>query len=178
MRFVTLDIETTGFEKKGHGASLVGTHRIIEIGCSEIENGAITKNTFQKYINPGRSVDEKAKKVHGIGDEKLKNAESFEDIKDDLFEFIKGSVVIIHNAPFDLSFIDAELDRLPEPPKGRFKFIDTLELARQVYPGRDNSLDALARISGVTTNRKTHGALVDSNILAQVFVAKFLKFFT
>ncbi len=168
MRQIVLDTETTGLEPSQG-------HRIIEIGCVEINNRRITSNHFHQYIQPDRDVDEGALAVHGISNEFLQDKPRFSAIVDDLLAFVEGAEVIIHNAPFDVGFLDSELRLLG----GRYRdflnycsVTDTLALARQLHPGQKNSLDALCKRYNIdNSHRELHGALLDSQILADVYLA-------
>lgn len=166
-RQVALDTETTGmFAEKGD--------RLISIGCVEIEERRLTKKTFYRLINPEREVDEEAARVHGYTWEKLKGQPLFEDIVDEFLAFIKGAELLIHNAEFDVGFLDMELTRLG---KGKLKdycsgIVDTLALARNLRPGQRNNLDVLCSVYGVdNTDRTLHGALIDAQLLAKVYLA-------
>ncbi|HEX4878388.1 MAG TPA: DNA polymerase III subunit epsilon [Limnobacter sp.] len=167
MRYVVLDTETTGLEvRQGH--------RIIEIGCIEVLGRQVTDRHFHEYINPERPVDEGAFQVHGISDEMLADKPKFERISKDFLDFIRGSTLIIHNAAFDIGFLDMELERL-----GHGKVddhvegvVDSLLMAREMFPGKRNNLDALCDRLGVNnSHRQLHGALLDSQILAEVYLA-------
>lgn len=167
MRQIALDTETTGI---GHDKG----HRIIEIGCVEFINRKLTGNTFHVYINPQRLVDPGAFKVHGIGDDFLKDKPLFNDICTDFLAFIQDAELIIHNAPFDTGFINMELGRLKNKPilETITRVTDTLVMARQKHPGQKNNLDALCkRYSIDNSNRQLHGALLDAEILAKVYLA-------
>lgn len=168
MRQVVLDTETTGLEpEKGH--------RIIEIGCVELDNRRLTGNHYHQYIQPQREVEAQAIEVHGITNEFLKDKPIFTDVMDEFMDFVKGAELIIHNAPFDIGFIDHELNHY-----GNNKYqsiteycgvIDTLVMARQKHPGQKNNLDALCKRYGVdNSQRDLHGALLDSEILADVYL--------
>jgi len=164
MRQVVLDTETTGI---GDG------HRIIEIGCVELVNRKLTGRHYHQYINPQRLVDPEAMEVHGITDEFLEDKPLFEHVASDFLEFIKGAQLVIHNAPFDVGFMDMEFSRLRGFPKTRdvCSVLDTLVLAREMHPGQRNSLDALCRRYGIdNSHRELHGALLDSEILADVYL--------
>jgi DNA polymerase III subunit epsilon len=167
MRIVVLDTETTGLEAREG-------HRIIEIGAIEIVGRRITENRFHRYVNPERDSDEGALAVHGLTRHFLADKPKFADIIDDLCAFLKGAEVIIHNAAFDVEFLDAELARIG---RGRFydhcaKVTDSLALAREQHPGKRNSLDALCERHGVSNSHRTlHGALLDAGLLAEVFLA-------
>jgi len=172
MRQIVLDTETTGLEPSQG-------HRIIEIGCVELLDRKLTGNTFHKYINPERIVDEGAIEIHGITNEFLADKPFFADIFDEFLAFVKGSELVIHNAPFDVGFINHEL-KLLEAKKGQSietidsacSILDTLKLARDNHPGQKNNLDALCRRYYIdNSNRQLHGALLDSEILADVYLA-------
>lgn len=167
MRYVVLDTETTGLEvRQGH--------RIIEIGCVELMGRQVTDHHFHEYINPERAVDEGAFQVHGISDAMLADKPKFAGIASEFVKFIQGSTLIIHNASFDIGFLDAELERLnlgkvSEHVQG---VIDSLFMAREMFPGKRNNLDALCDRLGVNnSHRQFHGALLDSQILAEVYLA-------
>ncbi len=167
MRQIVLDTETTGLEP-------AQGHRIIEIGCVEIINRRTTQVRFQRYLNPEREIDDGALQVHGITQEFLASKPHFPDIAEDLLEFIRGSELIIHNAPFDVAFLNLEFARLGAG-WGRIDqyctVMDTLELARQLHPGQRNSLDALCKRYDVdNSQRNLHGALLDAEILAEVYL--------
>lgn len=166
MRQVVLDTETTGLEP-GEG------HRIIEIGGLELIDRRLTGRQFHRYLNPERSVEVGALEVHGLDDEFLADQPKFAEVADELLAFIRDSELVIHNAPFDVGFLDAELARLPEPVRVAdvAQVLDTLELARDLHPGQRNSLDALCRRYEVdNSNRTLHGALLDSELLAEVYL--------
>ena len=167
MRQVVLDTETTGLEPEQG-------HRVIEIGCVEMFKRRKTGRTFHRYLRPDREVDWGALQVHGITNEFLAQQPRFADIVDELIEFIGGAELIIHNAAFDVAFIDAELRRLPGPLRsvGRLcSVLDTLPLARRMHPGQRNSLDALCKRYGVDNSRRElHGALLDAQILLDVYL--------
>lgn len=168
MRQIVLDTETTGLE-------VSQGHRIIEIGCVELVNRRPTGNHYHQYVNPGREIDQGAIEVHGITDEFLADKPGFDKIARDFLEFIEGAELIIHNAPFDLGFLDGEFERLPEQPKRMADLcavIDTLVMARARHPGQRNSLDALCQRYEVdNSQRDLHGALLDAEILADVYLA-------
>jgi len=172
MRQVVLDTETTGLDPKQG-------HRIIEIGCVEIINRKLTRNHYHQYIQPDRNSDEGALAVHGITSEFLADKPRFEDIADDFLTFIKGAELIIHNAPFDIGFIDSEFKRLKEnhsvdlgQTTDHATVLDSLVMARQMHPGQKNNLDALCKRYDVNNDkRELHGALLDSEILADVYLA-------
>lgn len=168
MRQIVLDTETTGLEP-------AQGHRIIEIGCVELVNRRLTNNRYHQYINPEREIDEGAVEVHGITTEFLADKPRFAEVAGDFVNFIRGAELIIHNAPFDVGFINHELRRLEESsqPVGDFcRIIDTLVMARQLHPGQKNNLDALCkRYSIDNSSRELHGALLDAEILAEVYLA-------
>ncbi|MCL4138893.1 UNVERIFIED_CONTAM: hypothetical protein GTU68_050718 [Idotea baltica] len=167
-RQVVLDTETTGL-------STADDHRIIEIGCVELVNRRLTGNTFHQYINPERAIDAGAMEVHGITNEALADKPKFADISDDFLHFIDGAELIIHNAAFDVGFLDHELNKIPDELRrinNLCTVLDTLKLARDKHPGQKNNLDALCRRYDVNNaNRELHGALLDSEILADVYLA-------
>lgn len=168
MRQIILDTETTGLEPEQG-------HRIIEIGCVELVNRRKTGRSFHRYLRPDREIDRGAQQVHGLTNELLARQPRFGDIAEELLEFIADAELIIHNAAFDLAFLDAELKRLPGPlrqMRSLCKVVDTLPLARQMHPGQRNSLDALCKRYGVdNSHRELHGALLDAQILADVYLA-------
>ena len=165
MRSVTLDIETTGL-------SFLEGHKIVEIGCVELLNNVPSGKTWQRYINPERSMPEQAFKIHGLSEEFLYNKPVFSEIVESFLNFIKDSDLIIHNARFDLPFINNELEiinkQIIEPEKN--KIIDTLSLAKKIYPGQSVSLDALSKRYKINIERENHGALLDAEILAEVYL--------
>ncbi|NCP65931.1 MAG: DNA polymerase III subunit epsilon [Paraglaciecola sp.] len=168
MRQIVLDTETTGLDPKQG-------HRIIEIGCVELLNRRLTGNTFHVYINPQRIVEQEAIQVHGITNEYLADKPVFERIAKDFVEFISGAQLVIHNAPFDVGFMDAEFARLSgmalQKTTEFCTVLDTLELARQLHPGQKNNLDALCKRYGIdNSHREKHGALLDAEILADVYL--------
>ena len=165
-RLIVLDTETTGI-KPSEG------HRIIEVGAVEILDREITSTEFQKYIQPNRKVGESVN-IHGITDKFLINKPQFNQISDDLLSFIEGATLVIHNAPFDLGFLNNELKLIgiKEKIENICTIIDTLELSKQQRPGTMHNLDALCRRFGIDTSARTrHGALLDAQILAQVYLA-------
>src|SRR5580698_5326833 len=167
MRQVVLDTETTGLEVEQQ-------HRIIEIGCVELLNRRLTGRTFHRYLNPERDIDEGALEVHGLSREKLAKEARFADIHAELMEFVRDTELIIHNAPFDVAFLNAELARIGAAPAIAeiCKILDTRPLARQMHPGQRNSLDALCkRYSVDNSHRDYHGALLDARLLAEVYLA-------
>jgi DNA polymerase III subunit epsilon len=168
MRQIVLDTETTGLEA-------AQGHRIIEIGCVELVNRRPSGRTFRRYLNPERPIDPGAEAVHGLTTEFLANQPKFAQIVDEFIGFVAGAELIIHNAPFDVGFLDHELGRLPPPQRlltDLCTILDTLALARQLHPGQRNSLDALCKRYGVdNSSRDLHGALLDARILADVYLA-------
>jgi DNA polymerase-3 subunit epsilon len=167
MRQIVLDTETTGLETSQD-------HRIIEIGCVEMVDRKLTGRHYHQYINPQRKVDEGAMEVHGITDQFLEDKPLFEAIVTDFFEFLDDAELIIHNASFDIGFINHEAKKLRgahQPIESRCRVIDTLALARQKHPGQKNNLDALCKRYGVdNSQRELHGALLDAEILADVYL--------
>lgn len=168
MRLVVLDTETTGLEV-GQG------HRIIEIGAVEIVDRKLTGRHFHRYVNPERDIDDGAYEVHGIAREFLADKPRFAEVADDFLVFVQGAELVIHNAPFDVAFIDAELARLDVSTRRIAevcRITDSLALARHKHPGQKNSLDALCRRYQVDNSaRELHGALLDAEILADVYLA-------
>ncbi len=168
MRQVILDTETTGLEvQRGH--------RVIEIGCVELVQRRPTGRTFHHYLNPDRAIDEGARAVTGISDEFLLDKPRFSEVAAAFLEFIDGAEVIAHNASFDIGFLDAELARAGVEHsrlRERVSVLDTLALAREKFPGQRNGLDALCKRLGVdNSHREMHGALLDANLLADVYLA-------
>lgn len=168
MRQVVLDTETTGLE-------VSQGHRLIEIACVELDERRLTGREFQTYLNPGRAIDEGARAVTGIADEFLLDKPRFAEVADQFLAFVEGAELVIHNAAFDVGFLDAELALLPEP-RGRItdrcRVLDTLAMAREQYPGQRNSLDALCRRFGIDNSRRDlHGGLIDAQLLAEVYLA-------
>jgi DNA polymerase-3 subunit epsilon len=168
MRQIVLDTETTGLEI-GLG------HRVIEIGCVELHNRRPTGRTFHRYLNPEREVDDGALAVHGISRAELDGQPRFGEIAEELLGFLAGAELVIHNAAFDVAFLDAELARLPGEARqlaSLCQVLDTLLLARELHPGQRNSLDALCKRYEVDhARRELHGALLDARILADVYLA-------
>jgi len=168
MRQVVLDTETTGL-------STSQGHRIIEIGCLELVNRRITGREFHRFLNPDRDIDQGAEAVHGISREDLATAPRFPEVVDDLLEFVRGAEIVIHNADFDVGFLEYELTlmRHPQPRiADHARVLDTLTLARQMHPGQRNSLDALCKRYEVdASQRDLHGALIDADLLARVYLA-------
>ncbi len=167
MRQIVLDTETTGLETSQD-------HRIIEIGCVELVGRKLTGRHYHQYINPQRKVDEGAMEVHGISDQFLEDKPLFDQVAKEFLEFVDGADLVIHNAPFDVGFINHEIAKL----SGKYqvietscRIIDTLALARQKHPGQKNNLDALCKRYGVDNSaRDLHGALLDAEILADVYL--------
>lgn len=168
MRQIVLDTETTGLEPELN-------HRIIEIGCIELVNRRLTGRTFHRYLNPERDIDDGALAVHGISRSELDGQPRFGEVADELLTFLSGAELVIHNAAFDVAFLDAELARLPGERRqvgGLCQVLDTLALARELHPGQRNSLDALCKRYGIDNSaRELHGALLDARILADVYLA-------
>ena len=161
---VILDTETTGL-------SINDNHRIVEIGCIELKDQIATKNVFHAHINPQRKVSEDAYKVHGYSDKFLSDKKTFSEIAEKFLNFIKNKKIIIHNAGFDLSFINYELRLASLEKLNKENIIDTLELARQKYPGSQNSLDALCKRFNIDNSRRSkHSALVDCELLKEVYI--------
>ena len=164
MKEVILDTETTGlFVKDGH--------RIVEIGCIELEDLVPTKNRFHCYLNPERKVSEKALEVHGYTDEFLSKQKKFSEVVDDFLNFIENKRLVIHNAEFDLSHLDNELILLGKKKLNRVNVVDTLILARDKFPGSPTSLDALCKRYRVDNSQRTqHTALIDCDLLAKIYI--------
>lgn len=169
MRQIVLDTETTGLEHEDG-------HRIIEIGCLELNDRRVSERHYHVYLNPERPVDSGALQVHGITDEFLADKPRFADIVDEFLVFIRGAELIIHNAPFDLGFLNAELARLAHQPPLKIEemasVLDTVVLARELHPGQRVNLDALCKRYEVNNSgRDLHGALLDAELLAEVYLA-------
>jgi DNA polymerase-3 subunit epsilon len=168
MRQIVLDTETTGLEAE------LG-HRIIEIGCIELVHRRPTGRTFHRYLNPERDIDAAALGVHGIARAELAREPRFVDVAEELLAFIADAELVIHNAAFDVGFLDAELARIGGSARtiaSVARVLDTLALARQLHPGQRNSLDALCKRYGIdNSNRDLHGALLDARLLAEVYLA-------
>jgi len=168
MRQIVLHTETTGIDPKEG-------HRIIEIGCVEVVNRRLTGNHFHVYINPGRHIEQEAIEVHGITNEFLADKPTFSQVAQEFVSFIKGAQLVIHNAPFDVGFMDHEFG-MEASTKGVITnqicdVLDTLTLARQMHPGQKNNLDALCKRYGIDNSHRTlHGALLDAEILADVYL--------
>ena len=170
MRQVFLDTETTGLDPSDG-------HRVIEIGCIEMVNRRLTDRTFHAYINPEREIEPEAIEVHGITNEFLRDKANFAGVAEEFIEFISGAELIAHNASFDLNFLETELQRIPDSPS-IFDLIhggvaiDTLAMAREKRPGKRNTLDALCRDYKIDASERTlHGALLDAELLTQVYLA-------
>ena len=166
MRQIFLDTETTGL-------SAANGDRVIEIGCVELINRKLTRNNKHFYLNPGRDNHEDAMKVHGISNEFLKDKPKFAEVADDFLDYCAGAEIIIHNAPFDLSFLNKELELIGKPSFKGFvaSVTDTLVMAKEMYPGKRNSLDSLCDRLGVDNSGRTlHGALLDAELLADVYI--------
>ena len=164
MKEIILDTETTGLDVKDG-------HRIVEIGCLELDDFVLTSKKFHCYLNPQRKVSEQALKIHGYTDEFLSKQKKFSDIVDEFLEFIKDKKLIIHNAGFDLSHLNNELAILGKDKIVKSNVIDTLELARNKYPGSKNSLDALCKRYKIDNSKRVkHTALVDCELLSKVYI--------
>lgn len=166
MRQIVLDTETTGL-------SAEGGDRIIEVGCVELLNRKLTGNNKHFYLNPGRDSHEDALKVHGISNEFLRDKPKFMEVADELLDYLQGAEIIIHNAAFDVSFLNKELELIGKPAFASFvgSVTDTLRMAKEMYPGKRNSLDALCDRLGVDNSGRTlHGALLDAELLADVYI--------
>lgn len=167
MRQIVLDTETTGLEPSQG-------HRVIEIGCVELVNRRLTGRHYHQYLQPDREIDEGAIEVHGISNEFLADKPRFADVVDDFMEFVRGAELVIHNAPFDMGFLNNELRLLggrDAPLEAQCTVLDTLQLARKMHPGQKNNLDALCKRYEVNNaHRELHGALLDAEILADVYL--------
>ena len=166
MRRIVLDTETTGLEP-------AEGHRIIELACLELHDRRASGRHFHRYVNPERDIDLAASQVHGLTAEDLADKPRFADIVDEFLEFIEGSELLIHNAPFDVAFLDAELERIGRPKLASVCSVsDTLAMAREIHPGKKNSLDALCERYAIDHSKRTlHGALLDAQLLADVWIA-------
>ncbi len=168
MRQIVLDTETTGL-------STAQGHRIIEIGCVELVDRRLTGREFHRFLNPDRDIDEGAEAVHGISRADLETAPRFHEVVDEFLEFVRDAELVIHNAPFDVGFLDHELSLMEHPQpsiEDHAAVLDTLALARELHPGQRNSLDALCKRYEVdASKRDVHGALIDSELLANVYLA-------
>lgn len=166
MRQIVLDTETTGL-------SAEGGDRIIEVGCVELLNRKLTGHNKHFYLNPGRDSHEDALKVHGISNEFLRDKPKFAEVADELLEYLQGAEIIIHNAGFDVGFLNKELELIGRPPFRTFvaSVTDTLVMAKEMFPGKRNSLDALCeRLEVDNSGRTLHGALLDAELLADVYI--------
>ena len=164
MREVVLDTETTGLDPRSG-------HRIVEIGCVELINHMATGKHFHKYLNPERDIPEQASAIHGLTEEFLSAQPVFADIAEEFEAFIGDSTLVIHNAEFDLGFINAEREKISQPPIGSERAIDTVSLARRKFPGAQANLDALCRRFKIDNSDRTlHGALKDARLLAEVYL--------
>ncbi len=168
MRQIVLDTETTGL-------STAQGHRIIEIGCVELVNRRLTGREFHRFLNPDRDIDEGAEAVHGISRADLETAPRFHEVVDEFLEFVRDAELVIHNAPFDVGFLEHELKLMEHPQptiEDHATVLDTLALARELHPGQRNSLDALCKRYEIdASKRDVHGALIDSELLANVYLA-------
>ncbi len=164
MREIVLDTETTGLDPKSG-------HRVVEIGCVELVNHIATANSFWVYINPERDMPEEAFKVHGLSEEFLSDKPKFAEIADAFLEFVADDPLIIHNADFDMGFLNAELKACGKPGLEMGRAVDTVRMTRQKFPGAPASLDALCRRFQIdNSNRELHGALLDARLLAEVYL--------
>lgn len=167
LRRIVLDTETTGLSPEDG-------HRIVEIGCVEIVDRRPSGRTLHLYLDPERDIDEGALAVHGLTRERLQVEPKFGEVAGRILEFVRGAEVLIHNAPFDVGFLDAELARIGRPPFGSAVagVLDTLAMARELHPGKRNTLDALCERYGISNAHRTlHGALLDAELLADVYLA-------
>ena len=168
MRQIVLDTETTGL-------STAQGHRVIEIGCIELVNRRITGREYHRFLDPERDIDEGAERVHGISRADLQGQPRFADIAEEMLEFLKDSELVIHNADFDVGFLEYELELIKHPRPSiadHALVLDTLTLARELHPGQRNSLDALCKRYEVDASRRdVHGALIDAELLARVYLA-------
>lgn len=167
MRQIVLDTETTGIDPQAG-------HRVIEVGCVELLNRRFTGRTFHSYLNPEREIEAEAIRVHGLTNDFLADKPLFSQVAQDLLDFIEGAELVIHNAAFDVGFINAEFSRIRtdwDSVQGHCTVLDTLALARSLHPGQRNSLDALCKRYAVDNSKRTfHGALLDAEILADVYL--------
>ncbi len=165
MRSIALDLETTGLNPKEG-------HKIIEIGCVELVNNFPTGKVWQKYINPKRHMPEEAFKVHGLSEDFLSDKPFFAEVAQNFLEFIKDSTLIIHNSQFDLKFLNHELEMINHNTidLNKNKIVDTIDIARKLFPGQSVSLDALCKRYKINIERKKHGALLDAELLTEVFL--------
>lgn len=163
MREIVLDTETTGLD--------AADHRIVEIGCVELFNHVPTGEVFQRYVNPGRDMPEEAQRVHGLSSAFLSDKPNFAAIAEEFLAFVGGTRLVIHNAAFDLGFLNAELARVGRGPIPTEQAVDTVALARRKYPGAPANLDALCRRFAIDNSARTkHGALLDAELLAEVYL--------
>ncbi|MBL8838599.1 MAG: DNA polymerase III subunit epsilon, partial [Alphaproteobacteria bacterium] len=163
MREMILDTETTGLDP--------AEHRLVEIACIELVNHLPTGRSFQRYLNPEREMTEEAQRIHGLTDEFLADKPKFADIVDEFLEFVGDAALVIHNADFDMGFLNAELARTKRPAIDRARATDTVTLARRKFPGQPASLDALCQRFAIDNTRRTlHGALLDAELLAEVYL--------
>ncbi len=164
MSEIFLDTETTGLSFKDG-------HKVVEIACIETKDLIPTKNIFHKLINPKRKMPEEAFKVHGFSEKFLSNKETFDQVADEFLDFIRGKKLIIHNASFDLGFLNGELERIKKKPINKTMIIDSLEIARNKFPGASNSLDALCKRFNIDISRRNkHNALLDCELLREVYI--------
>ena len=164
MREIVLDTETTGLDP-------FSGHRLVEVGCIELINRIPSGQTFHCYLNPERGMPEEAFAVHGLSEQFLKDKSLFAEIADELLSFLGDAPLVIHNAGFDIAFLNAEFERMGRPPIGRERMIDTLLIARRKHPGGSNRLDDLCARYAIDNSRRTkHGALLDAELLAEVYV--------
>jgi len=164
MREIVLDTETTGLDP-------LDGHRLVEVGCIELVNGIPSGQTFHSYFNPQRNMPAEAFAVHGLSDEFLKDKVFFAEVADDLIAFLADAPLVMHNAAFDLGFLNAELERAKRPLIARDRLVDTLLIARRKHPGGSNRLDDLCVRYAIDNSRRTkHGALLDAELLAEVYV--------
>ena len=166
MRQIVLDTETTGLDPKQG-------HRIVELAAVEMKNRRLTGNRFHRYLNPEREIDAKAQEIHGLSRGFLEDKPKFCDIALEFLDFVRGGELVIHNAPFDLSFLDAELGLLDLPEMTSYcAVVDTLVMAKELHPGKRNNLDALCERYAIDNAKRTlHGALLDAELLAEVYLA-------
>jgi len=164
MREIVLDTETTGLDP-------YQGHRLVEVGCIELVNRIPSGQNFHRYLNPERDVPAEAFAVHGLSEEFLKDKPPFSEIADELLAFVGEARLVIHNAAFDIGFLNAELERVGRKPLARDRLVDTLLLARRKFPGGQNRLDDLCARYGIDNSRRTkHGALLDAELLAEVYL--------
>lgn len=166
-----LDTETTGINKK-RGSNVCDGHRVVEIGCIEMVDGVLTGRQFHTYLKPDRVIDPKAVAVHGITDRFLVDKPLFRDVVADFVRFIRGANLVIHNASFDIAFLDQEFKLLDvglQPVGEVFKVVDTLDMARNLFPGARNGLDDLCRRFNLVGRTGVHGALLDASLLAVIY---------